>query len=749
MSAPNPPRGSQVQTFGRRDIGLLLGVSDNNNEALPTTASSLPFVGLATATAFSGSAATKGHGAQPDLSSLDAAQAAELVKSRHGRGKRDGSRFIKRHRADPGDGVTASTGGKRKKVLQYKVLAGIMERERQDQSQPHPPDQSSGDAGSFDPDVGVSDEEDDGDDGFVQRRRAESGRRKRAEPQIVVRRGVAAPESRRSERSDSSGSGSESSSYGRSGRRRGVRRDRSRSSSSSSEPRKGRHRRGQRGRRQGRRSSPSASSSSSSETEGKREERRRKMRKRRENETARSSPSDDDDDDDDDEDERRMRLREKALRRRREEEEGKECRGNVKSRTTIESGREISTKEVSRKVGVRCRERTSVRTEGDECYQNGRKVHTLLEVQRRDRRGSSPSTSSSNSDSSESESSESESGSNSESESESESDAVVVAPVSKPLFVPKNRRKTALEEEAKAKEEEEAEARRKAHKEKEKMKSRAMVAQAAAAEALENQTTDLGLSDDGEGDEFNETGGCSMPPPDDNDDGLTVREEESRRDAWEVRELLRCAPPFNKEHHLVSFALQNHGLESQLFPFPFSCPFGCHSLHPFLYVTSFPFVSPRVLRDHDALAAVERERLELKRRRAMTDEERLAEDMVSGRYRRPGESRCRPKKDGEDHYLQRYYHRGAFYMDEDTLREAGKDDVRHKVEEYARAATGEDKFNKRALPEVMQVKKFGFSGSTKYKGLAKEDTTDYKSAYLPSTSSRVGEGRGRGRRERN
>jgi hypothetical protein len=44
---------------------------------------------------------------------------------------------------------------------------------------------------------------------------------------------------------------------------------------------------------------------------------------------------------------------------------------------------------------------------------------------------------------------------------------------------------------------------------------------------------------------------------------------------------------------------------------------------------------------------------------------------------------------------------------------------------YARAAMGKDKIDKQNLPKVMQVKKFGFvRQNTKYKGCAKEDTTD-------------------------
>jgi microfibrillar-associated protein 1 len=114
----------------------------------------------------------------------------------------------------------------------------------------------------------------------------------------------------------------------------------------------------------------------------------------------------------------------------------------------------------------------------------------------------------------------------------------------------------------------------------------------------------------------------------------------------------------------------------------------------------------RILREIDKAAEEEFERAELERRRNMKDE-----DFKDESYRAPGEARR--KNDGSK-YLQRYHHRGAFYMDDDTLEQAGEDDVRHRAAEYSRAATGEDKIDKAALPEVMQVKKFGFAGySTK------------------------------------
>lgn len=55
--------------------------------------------------------------------------------------------------------------------------------------------------------------------------------------------------------------------------------------------------------------------------------------------------------------------------------------------------------------------------------------------------------------------------------------------------------------------------------------------------------------------------------------------------------------------------------------------------------------------------------------------------------------------------MQKYYHKGAFYMDESSVRE--KQDVRKRD---ASGATLEDKFNKELLPQVMQVKNFGRAG---------------------------------------
>lgn len=62
----------------------------------------------------------------------------------------------------------------------------------------------------------------------------------------------------------------------------------------------------------------------------------------------------------------------------------------------------------------------------------------------------------------------------------------------------------------------------------------------------------------------------------------------------------------------------------------------------------------RLLREKQAQAAADEERAEIERRRAMPEEQRLAEDMAFAE-----ETRNREK--GEMGFLQKYYHKGAFH----------------------------------------------------------------------------------------
>ncbi len=70
-------------------------------------------------------------------------------------------------------------------------------------------------------------------------------------------------------------------------------------------------------------------------------------------------------------------------------------------------------------------------------------------------------------------------------------------------------------------------------------------------------------------------------------------------------------------------------------------------------------------------------------------------------------------------FLQKYYHKGVFYMDSSSMKDPN--DVRSK--DYAAEPTLEDKIDKEKLPEVLRVKNFGKRGRTKYTHLLDQDTT--------------------------
>ncbi|KAL7748061.1 hypothetical protein RI367_006607 [Sorochytrium milnesiophthora] len=116
----------------------------------------------------------------------------------------------------------------------------------------------------------------------------------------------------------------------------------------------------------------------------------------------------------------------------------------------------------------------------------------------------------------------------------------------------------------------------------------------------------------------------------------------------------------------------------------------------------------RIKRDRGERRRREKENAELERRRNMSDAERAAEDARVAKERE--EAR---KNKPSMRFMQKYYHKGAFFQDNDE-------------ELYKRAyneATLEDHFNKAALPEIMQVKNFGKIGQTKWTHLSKEDTS--------------------------
>ncbi|KOX70786.1 Microfibrillar-associated protein 1 [Melipona quadrifasciata] len=125
--------------------------------------------------------------------------------------------------------------------------------------------------------------------------------------------------------------------------------------------------------------------------------------------------------------------------------------------------------------------------------------------------------------------------------------------------------------------------------------------------------------------------------------------------------------------------------------------------------------------EYEAWKLRELKRIKLERIRNMTEEERRQE------------ARLNPKvitnkaAKGKYKFLQKYYHRGAFYLDkEDNI-----------FKRDFSGATLEDHFDKTILPKVMQVKNFGRSGRTKYTHLVDQDTTQFDSPWISETAQNL------------
>ena len=101
----------------------------------------------------------------------------------------------------------------------------------------------------------------------------------------------------------------------------------------------------------------------------------------------------------------------------------------------------------------------------------------------------------------------------------------------------------------------------------------------------------------------------------------------------------------------------------------------------------------------------------------MTDEE-LAEE-----NKRLEEEGVRKKKQehAQGTFLQKYYHKGVFYLDEESVKT--DDDIRNRD---FHVPTEKDKVNKLLLPKVMQVRDFGKRSQSKWTYLRNEDTTKNK-----------------------
>ncbi|WFD33364.1 hypothetical protein MCUN1_000177 [Malassezia cuniculi] len=112
----------------------------------------------------------------------------------------------------------------------------------------------------------------------------------------------------------------------------------------------------------------------------------------------------------------------------------------------------------------------------------------------------------------------------------------------------------------------------------------------------------------------------------------------------------------------------------------------------------------RIKRVQDAEAALVAEREEIERRRALPEEQRIKEDMAHAAATRAQKTR------GQQGFMQKYYHKGAFFQDMDILQ---RDFTEQSV----------DAVDKTALPRIMQVRDFGKRSRSKWTHLSAEDTS--------------------------
>uniref|UniRef100_A0A0V0J6H8 Microfibrillar-associated protein 1 n=1 Tax=Schistocephalus solidus TaxID=70667 RepID=A0A0V0J6H8_SCHSO len=118
----------------------------------------------------------------------------------------------------------------------------------------------------------------------------------------------------------------------------------------------------------------------------------------------------------------------------------------------------------------------------------------------------------------------------------------------------------------------------------------------------------------------------------------------------------------------------------------------------------------RIRREREAKEAIEQEKEEIERIRRMTDAQRREE------FRKNPKKITNKAPKGKYKFLQKYFHRGAFFVSTEEEKLFQRD--------FA-APTLEDHFDKTKLRAVMQVKNFGRAGRTKYTHLVDQDTTDH------------------------
>lgn len=127
----------------------------------------------------------------------------------------------------------------------------------------------------------------------------------------------------------------------------------------------------------------------------------------------------------------------------------------------------------------------------------------------------------------------------------------------------------------------------------------------------------------------------------------------------------------------------------------------------------------RIKRDKEERLERQQELEWIEKRRAMTEEEREADD------RRLDESSNKKDEAKQFNFLQKYYHRGGFFQDKAV---AGDEPLY--LRDYHEPLE-EEKYDKNLLPKAMQLRRgqFGKKGQVKHSHLTEVDTTDFQAAW--------------------
>jgi microfibrillar-associated protein 1 len=129
----------------------------------------------------------------------------------------------------------------------------------------------------------------------------------------------------------------------------------------------------------------------------------------------------------------------------------------------------------------------------------------------------------------------------------------------------------------------------------------------------------------------------------------------------------------------------------------------------------------RIKRERESLIAQELEKEELEKRRNMDETERLKEDYAR---KREIEER-REQNRGHMEFMQKYYHKGAYFQDE------------HLLKRNYNVSTTEEHRHKELLPKSLQIRtgELGRASRTKWTHLTAEDTSKKDSPWFDAQNS--------------